>query len=460
MSRRGWVLFALMSVIWGMPYLFIKVADGGVSVPVLVFTRLAVAAALLLPLAIRGRQIAGLWRHWRWLVVFATVEMIIPWALLSDAERHLSSSMTGLLVASVPIIGVVLARLTGGPERLTVVRWAGLLIGLAGVAVLAGRDAVGGDARSVAEVLLVAVCYATGPLIVNRKLSELPGLGVNAFCLSFAAIVYAPAAALTWPATVPSAQVLASLAALGVICTALAFILFFKLIAEVGPARAVVITYVNPAVAVALGVAVLGEPLTAGIVAAFVLILAGWCWRPGPPALGASGRAGAGGRVGRRGGSPLVVVTGSASVHRCIGAPCVLCRRVRGWFVGGSWCARGMPRRRAPGSPQVVCRTARAGLRVTRGSGVGCWVCWCRRVICGRACWKSTRRGGPGRTARWSPIRNYAGNWPALGPARSGSWTPNEPGRCCAAIPTPGSLLSNAATKAIERRGSRGGGGR
>ena len=138
MTRRGWAAFAAMSVIWGMPYLFIKVADGGVSVPVLVFTRLAVAAALLLPLAIRGRQIAGLWRHWRWLVLFAIVEMIIPWALLSDAERHLSSSMTGLLVASVPIIGVVLARLTGGPERLTAARWTGLLIGLAGVAVLAG----------------------------------------------------------------------------------------------------------------------------------------------------------------------------------------------------------------------------------------------------------------------------------------------------------------------------------
>jgi drug/metabolite transporter (DMT)-like permease len=289
-----------MSVIWGMPYLFIKVADGGVSVPVLVFTRLAVAAALLLPLAIRGRQIAGLWRHWRWLVLFATVEMIIPWALLSDAERHLSSSMTGLLVASVPIIGVVLARLTGGPERLTAARWAGLLIGLAGVAVLAGRDAVGGDAWSVAEVMLVAVCYATGPLIVNRKLNELPGLGVNAFCLSFATIVYAPAAALTWPATVPSAQVLASLAALGVICTALAFILFFKLIAEVGPARAVVITYVNPAVAVALGVAVLGEPLTAGIVAAFVLILAGsvLATRPSRPSARPAGLAPADESVG------------------------------------------------------------------------------------------------------------------------------------------------------------------
>jgi len=326
------VLFTLMSVIWGMPYLFIKVADGGVSVPVLVFTRVTVAAALLLPLAIRRRQFAGLWRHWRWLLVFAAVEMILPWALLSDAERHLSSSMTGLLIASVPIIGVVLARLTGGTERLTVVRWAGLLIGLAGVAVLAGRDAIGGDAWSVAEVMLVALGYATGPLIVNRKLSELPILAVNAACLGFAALVYAPAAALTWPATTPSVQVLASLAALAVICTATAFVLFFKLIAEVGPARAVVITYVNPAVAVVLGVAVLGEPLTAEILAAFVLILAGsvLATRPSKPGLqaqpGVRARPAAWSRVGILGrlGAPARRRAGLPAVGRIDGRPAEL----------------------------------------------------------------------------------------------------------------------------------------
>ncbi|HEY6276242.1 MAG TPA: DMT family transporter [Streptosporangiaceae bacterium] len=294
MSRRGWVLFTLMSVIWGMPYLFIKVADGGVSVPVLVFARVTVAAAVLLPLALRRRQFAGLWRHWRWLVLFACVEMIAPWALLSNAERQLSSSMSGLLIASVPIITVVLARLTGGTERLTPARWAGLLTGLAGVAVLAGRGALGGDAWSVAQVMLVALGYATGPIIANRRLADLPVLGVNAFCLSFAAIVYAPAAALTWPAAVPPARILASLAALGVICTAIAFVLFFNLIAEVGPARALVITYVNPAVAVALGVAVLGEPLTPEIVAAFVLILAGsvLATRPSQPGQAATVAAG------------------------------------------------------------------------------------------------------------------------------------------------------------------------
>jgi drug/metabolite transporter (DMT)-like permease len=274
-SRRGWVLFALMSVIWGVPYLLIKVADTGVSVPVLVFARVAVGAAVLLPIAIRRGQIRALAGRWRWLAVFAVVEIMLPWALLSDAEHRLSSSLTGLLIAAVPIIGVMLARVTGGPERLTAARWAGLLAGLGGVALLAGPHLAGGGAWPIAEVLLVALGYATGPLIANRKLGDLSGLDVTAVCLAAATVGYAPAAALTWPSTVPSARVLASLAALGVLCTAIAFVLFFQLIAEAGPARATVITYVNPAVAVALGVSVLGEPLTPAIVAAFVLILTG-----------------------------------------------------------------------------------------------------------------------------------------------------------------------------------------
>ena len=224
------------------------------SVPVLVFARVAIGAAVLLPLAIRRGQIRVLACLWRWLALFAVVEIMLPWALLSDAERRLSSSLTGLLIAVVPIIGLVLARLTGGPEQLTAVRWAGLLAGLGGVALLAGPHLAGGGAWPIAEVMLVALCYATGPLIANRKLGDLPGLGMTAVCLAAAALVYAAPAALTWPSRLPSAAVLGSLAGLGVLCTALAFVLFFKLIAEAGPARATVITYVNPAVAVALGV--------------------------------------------------------------------------------------------------------------------------------------------------------------------------------------------------------------
>jgi len=264
-----------MSVIWGIPYLLIKVADGGVAVPVLVLARVGISAALLLPLALRRRQLGVLRPYWRWLAAFAAVEIITPWFLLSDAERKLSSSMSGLLIASVPIIIVVLARLTGGTERLSATRWAGLLAGLGGVALLAGPTVAGGDAWSITEVLLVAVCYATGPLIASRKLSDLPPLGMNAVCQGLAAIVYAPLAALTWPASVPSWRVLGALAGLAVVCTAVAFLLFFRLIAEVGPARASVITYVNPAVAVALGVSVLGERFTPSMAGAFALILGG-----------------------------------------------------------------------------------------------------------------------------------------------------------------------------------------
>jgi len=274
-SRRGWLLFATMSVIWGIPYLLIKIAVAGVPVPVLVLARVAIGAALLLPVALRRRELRTLVPYRRWLAVFALVEIITPWFLLSEAERRLSSSMSGLLIASVPIIGALLARLTGDAERLTAVRWAGLLAGLAGVALLAGPGAAGGDARSIGEVLLVAVCYATGPLIASRKLSAAPPIGMTAVCLGFAAVVYAPAAALTWPGSMPSGKVLGALAGLAVLCTAAAFLFFFALIAEVGPARATVITYLNPAVAVALGVSVLGERFTPAMAGAFALILGG-----------------------------------------------------------------------------------------------------------------------------------------------------------------------------------------
>ena len=288
MSKRGWLLFAAMSVIWGIPYLLIKVADGGVSVPVLVGTRVALGSLLLLPAAIRGGHLRALKGYYLWLAAFTAVEIVGPWALLSNAERHLPSSTSGLLIAAVPIISALLAMATGSGDRLTPIRWAGLAIGLSGVVLLAGPGAGRGGGLPVVEVLLTALGYAIGPLIANRKLADLPPVAVNAACLGAATLVYAPFAALTWPHAMPSVQVLLALAALGVICTAVAFLLFFRLIAEVGQARATVITYVNPAVAVALGVLVLGEHLTPAIGASFLLILGGsvLATRPG------SGRSG------------------------------------------------------------------------------------------------------------------------------------------------------------------------
>lgn len=277
MTARGWFLFSLMGVVWGIPYLMIKVAvDAPLSPSMVVFTRCALGAVLLLPFAIRqGGLLRTIRTHWLPMLAFACIEIIGPWFTLTDAERHLSSSTAGLLIAGVPIVGVVLARFFGDTEQLGVRRMAGLALGLVGVGVLTVPHLTGGDARSLGEVMLTVLGYATAPLIAARWLKDVPTLQLTAPCLALAALVYAPASAATWPSEMPSTSVLVALIGLGAICTALAFVAFLELIKEVGPTRATVFTYVNPAVAVAAGALFLGEELTAGIAAAFTLILAG-----------------------------------------------------------------------------------------------------------------------------------------------------------------------------------------
>lgn len=275
MTARGWLLFAAMSVIWGIPYLLIKIAVDGVSAPVLVFARTAIGAAVLIPLALSRAAWAPVLRSWKPVLVFAFFEIVAAWLMLSDAERHLSSSLTGLLIAASPIIAAALDRLTGGERRLGGKRISGLAIGLAGVAVLAGPEVTGGSAWPVAEVILVATCYAIAPLVAARHLADVPALPMTAACLGVAAVVYAGPAAATWPSEMPSTRVLLALATLAVVCTAVAFIVFFALIREVGPTRALVFTYVNPAVALAAGVLVLAEPLTPWNLAGLALILGG-----------------------------------------------------------------------------------------------------------------------------------------------------------------------------------------
>lgn len=262
-----------MGVIWGIPYLLIKIAVEGVSVPVLVLARTAVGALVLLPLALSRAAWTPVLQHWKPVLAFAFFEIIAAWFLLTDAERHITSSLTGLLIAAAPIVATVLDRFTGG-DRLGTKRLLGLGIGFGGVAVLAGPG-LAGSPLPVVEVLLVAVCYAIAPLIAARYLGDVPTLPLTAACLGVAALIYAAPAAATWPDEVPSSKVLVALAALAVICTALAFVIFFALIREVGAAHALMITYVNPVVALAAGVIILGEPLTAWNIAGLALILAG-----------------------------------------------------------------------------------------------------------------------------------------------------------------------------------------
>jgi drug/metabolite transporter (DMT)-like permease len=264
-----------MCVIWGIPYLLIKVTLEGLGPVDLVFMRFALGAVLLVPIALTRVEVRPLLRRWGWIVAYTVIEMGIPWVLLSDAELRISSSLSGLLVSTVPLIGVVIGLLTHSGERHGWRRILGLVIGLLGVGVLVGFDVSSSTFGAIAEVLGVAICYATGPFIINRKLNDLPSLGVIAASLLLAALAYAPAAIIQLPHAWPSGQVIAAVLTLGVVCTALAFLLFFALIAEIGPVRATVITYVNPAVAVTLGVLLLHEPLTGGIAAGFALILCG-----------------------------------------------------------------------------------------------------------------------------------------------------------------------------------------
>jgi drug/metabolite transporter (DMT)-like permease len=261
-------------VIWGIPYLLIRVAVEELSPAALVFWRTAPAALLLAPFAFRRGALGMLLARWRWVTAYTLIEIAVPWLLLSHAEQRISSSLAGLLIAAVPLLGAVVYRLAGVAERLDARRLAGLLIGFGGVAALVGIDVGDSDPLAMAEVIVVALCYATGPLIISRRLRGLPNLAVVAASLVITAAIYAPPGLLDSPGSV-SAQTVAAVVTLALVCTVLGFAVFFALIHEVGPARATVITYVNPLVAVLLGVLLMGEPFTAGIAVGLPLILLG-----------------------------------------------------------------------------------------------------------------------------------------------------------------------------------------
>jgi len=275
MTRRGLLLFAAMCVIWGIPYLLIRIAVRDLSPAVLVLGRTTIAALLLLPLAARRDELRPLVRHWAPLLAFAAIEIAIPWVLLGAAEQEISSSLTALLIAGVPLVATVIALTTGARERPGAASLAGLLVGMAGVAAIVGVNLEGAGALPMAEVAVVAVCYAVGPAILQRWLADRPAMGVIAASLAVTAVVYLPIAAFSLPTETPSPEVIASVVGLAVVCTAIAFVCFFALIAEIGPVRATVITYVNPAVAAVLGVLVLDEHFTVGMGIGFALVLAG-----------------------------------------------------------------------------------------------------------------------------------------------------------------------------------------
>ena len=267
-----------MSLIWGLPYLLISISVESLAPATVVAGRTGIAALLLLPLAIRQGSLRIALRHWPWILAFAAIEMAAPFVLLSHAEQTLPSGITGLLVATVPLFGAIVSYLLGDHHALTRTRVLGLFVGVAGVALVVGAATGDGDIRlvNVAEVLVVAVCYAVAPFITDRKLTEVPGVGLAALAVSMVAVAYLPPAILTQDEA-PTLRSVAALVGLAIVCTAIAFVVFFALIREVGPARATVITFINPVVALALGVAVLDEHLSWGQIAGLPIVLVG-CW--------------------------------------------------------------------------------------------------------------------------------------------------------------------------------------
>jgi drug/metabolite transporter (DMT)-like permease len=278
LSARAWAAFAAVSVLWGIPYFFIKVAiDDGVPPAFLAWIRVTIGAALLAVLCWRLGLFKQLRGHGRTLAFYAIVEIAIPFPLISFGEEHVSSSLAAILIATVPLLVALLAIRFDPSERATGSRLIGLLIGFGGVVLLVGLD-VAGDPDEVlgaAAILVAAVGYAIGPMVLKLGLGEVDIRAIMCGALAIAAVVLLPFAAADLPPSSLPAEAIISIGVLAVFCTALAFVLFGMLNAEVGPSRSSVITYVAPVVALALGVAALDERPGAGTIIGFVLILAG-----------------------------------------------------------------------------------------------------------------------------------------------------------------------------------------
>lgn len=277
MSRKSLLLFLLVGFIWGTPYLLIRVAVEEFTPATMVFLRLCVGSLILLPLAIYKKTLSIPRSAYKFIAIYSAMEIIGPWFLITNAERNLTSGLTGLLLATVPIWSVIFTSIHGDKSVWHRRRLLGLVIGFIGVFSLVGLESLTGTSAlwAIGSALLASVGYAYAVIMIRNKLPEISGISINAIALLLATFVYAPFAFLQWPTESVSAKSIWAVVALGALCTAVAFILFFALIDEIGPARSSFITYLNTGFAVVLGVLVLGEPVTVGIAIGLPLVLVG-----------------------------------------------------------------------------------------------------------------------------------------------------------------------------------------
>ena len=280
MSRRNLILFILAGFLWGIPYLFIRVAvdsDNGFSPALVVFGRVFIGALILIPIAIYDKSFFTAIKGWKYIAVYALFEMVGPWILIGTAEQKISSGLAGLLVSTVPIFSTLIASWHGDksvwqPRRIT-----GIAVGFLGVFLLVGIESFTGtsDPISILMILAAALGYAFAVIYITRKMPGVSGVAINGIAMAMTAVFYSPALFFLWPDRAVSHNAIYSLIALGVFSTGIAFAVFFTVMDEIGPTRASLVTYMNTAFAVVLGVLILSEPLTIGIIVGLPLVLIG-----------------------------------------------------------------------------------------------------------------------------------------------------------------------------------------
>jgi drug/metabolite transporter (DMT)-like permease len=280
MSRRGWFLFLFTGILWGIPYLFIKVAvdpNNGVTPAIVVCLRTAIGALILIPWAIREKSLVFALRGLKYVIPYAFLEMIGPWILIGTAEQKIDSGLAGLLVASVPIFATIFASLKGDKTVWHHKRLFGLVIGFIGLVLVVGIESIkgGADPVGIAMMLLASLGYSYAVMFVQSGLPGVSGVAINAVAMAISAIFYLPFAISQWPSHHIAASAIWSLLALGIFSTGIAFAVFFTLTTEIGVARASLVTYLNTAFAVVLGAIILREDFTIGVAIGLPLVLIG-----------------------------------------------------------------------------------------------------------------------------------------------------------------------------------------
>jgi drug/metabolite transporter (DMT)-like permease len=277
MTRKSWIQFGIVGFLWGIPYLLMKVAVADIPPPLIVAGRTLIGAAILIPIALRKNTLKDAIEGIKYVIPYAVLEMVGPWILITSAEKEISSGLAGLLVATVPFFASIFSSLRGDHSVWQPKRIFGLVVGFVGIVALVGIESITGTSnpKAIAMVILAAIMYAYAVLMVTTNLPGVDGIAINGVAMGLTCLFYTPIAIATWPSNPVSTQAITALVALGVFSTAIAFMLFFIVIVEIGVARGSLTTYVNTAVAVVLGILILNEPITLGIIVGLPMVLLG-----------------------------------------------------------------------------------------------------------------------------------------------------------------------------------------